>query len=119
MTATGRQPARSTDAAARCFAQEQGDLMVCARCGLEWPAVAAAPGCEPITYERMYLAMLDVVALYERSYRIVSDLKADGAAADPARARRRLSEVETVLRLVERVGASRAIKAALRESGAS
>lgn len=88
-------------------------MMVCERCGLEWRVIDAAPGCEPITYDRMRLAMLDVVAMYERSHRIISEIRADGGAANPATARRRMTELQMVLRLVERVGSSPDLKAAV------
>ena len=93
-------PARS----ANCKATAVDDQMICARCGLQWDLVdQAPPACEPMTFKRMRARLEAEIYRVDQSLGVVNKLKADGSPADPRPERRRLSELEALLRLFDRV----------------
>ena len=97
-----------------CAATLQDDLMVCERCGLDWPAGTRPPKCQPITFEGLATRMLSEIAAAEASLVTVRRLQAKGVPTDGgAIARRRLAELCAVFRLVDRVRADPHLRAAL------
>ena len=100
-----------------CMAAPIDDLMSCPRCGLEWPASAAAPACRPITFEDLRLRCLSEVAQAEASLATVRGLTGRRPTDGGATARRRLAELEAVTRLVEFIIGDAATKERLNASG--
>lgn len=98
-------------AAPACKAVSNDGLTVCASCGFEWPDGADKPACDPITFETLRMRMIEEATRAEASLLSVIGLGSKGMPTDGgAQARRRLAEIEAVLRLVERVAGSRTIK---------
>lgn len=96
-------PAPTIARPASCAAHADDDLMVCHRCGLEWPAGAPGPKCNPITFERLRARMLQEVTRAEASLIAVHAVRLNGGPADPSIARLRVAELEAIQCLVDRV----------------
>ncbi len=87
---------------AGCKATAVGELMLCQRCGLQWDLADPPPPCEPMTFKRMRRRLVDEISAADSSLEIVTNLKRSGMPADPAPARRRLADLEALLRLFDR-----------------
>jgi len=96
-----------------CKAAEAGGLMVCERCGFEWPEAEAAPTCNPITFDHLRARMASEASSSEAWMIAMAEWKAEGKPVDLAPMRRRGAEINAVLRLVERCAGDAAIKAIL------
>lgn len=108
MTSTPAEP-KTGD----CSAGEVDGLMICERCGLEWLAGGVKPPCEPITFDRMRLRLIDQERDDERSYNVVKGLKVDGVPASTVPARRKLAETRKLLKLLDLVVFNPALKKAV------
>lgn len=103
---------------ADCDAVENdaGDMIHCGRCGLQWDVTdAAPPPCEPMTFTRMRNRLCAEISAAESSMRIVGALRKDGLPASPHVERKRISELEALLRLYDRVTVDKRIHALLNE----
>jgi hypothetical protein len=97
-----------------CRAALSDYMMICERCGLDWPAGTAGPKCSPITFEALHRRMLSEVTRAEVSLVSVLGLQGRGVPTDGGRrARRRLAELNAVLRMVERITGNAGLKAML------
>jgi hypothetical protein len=93
-----------------CVAHLDDDLMVCARCGLDWPSGDIGPACDPITFDRLRRRMVSEVTGAEASLTNVYLLRREGKPADTAPARRRLAELDALSRLIDRATSDPRIK---------
>jgi hypothetical protein len=100
----------------KCAAVDVDALMVCERCGLEWPADGQKPPCEPINFDRMRERLLDQVRDLERGYELLKDLKGEGMPVSTALARRRLEETRKILKLLDLVVFTPALKTAVQKA---
>lgn len=97
-----------------CKAALDEDVMICERCGLDWPAGSPGPKCSPITFEMLCDRMLSEVTRAEASLISVQGLASRGMPTDGGRrVRRRIAELKAVLRLVERIAGDVGLKAML------
>lgn len=87
---------------ADCKCTEVDELVICARCGTQWDlADPAPPACDPMSYTRMRKRLVDEISSAESSFEIVTNLKRAGMPADPTTAKRKLSELEALLRFFD------------------
>ena len=107
-------PAAALSRPETCKAALDEDLMICERCGLDWPAGTAGPKCSPITFETLRDRMLSQIIRAEASLISVQGLASRRMPTDGGRrARRCIAELKAVLRLVERIAGDDALKAML------
>jgi hypothetical protein len=104
---------QTSERAGTCAAALADGVMVCARCGFEWLEGEAAPTCNPITFDHLRARMASEAASSEAWMIAMAEWKAEGKPVDLAPMRRRIAEINAVLRLVERCAGDAAIKAIL------
>lgn len=95
-------PAPAIARLADCKRTEVDDLVICNRCGMQWDLEdPAPPACDPMSYSRMRARLVAEISSADTSLEIVAKLKRAGTPADPSIAKRKLAELEALLRFFD------------------